>query len=84
MEKEEETTMVDNSQYSFQRGWYRLRQSEVAEARAKIMAMFGITTRMAFIKRLNGDTMGIPSDRDAIERVFAEYGIEKDKVWGKA
>ena len=83
MSKEEKTT-ENEIQYSFQRGWYRLRQSEVAEARSRIMAMFGITTRMAFLKRLNGDTMGIPADREAIERLFAEYGIEKDKVWGKA
>jgi len=71
---------TDDTEYSFQKGWYQLRQHQVAEARNKIMAKFGITTRMAFLKRLNGKTMGMQAERDAIEAIFAEYGITE--VWG--
>jgi hypothetical protein len=67
--------------FSFQKGWFQVRQGEVAEVRSKIMAKIGITTRMGFLNRLNGDTIGTEADREAIERVFAEYGIKN--IWGK-
>jgi len=66
--------------FSFQKGWYQLRQCEVADVRNKIQAKLGTTTRMAFLNRLNGVTQGTPAERDAIEKVFAEYGITE--IWG--
>jgi len=66
--------------FSFQKGWYQVRQGEVAEVRKKLMATLGITTRMAFIKRLNGDVYHIPAEKEAIERIFSEYGITE--IWG--
>ena len=66
---------------SFQQGWYQVKQGEVAAIRQKIMAKLGITTRMAFLNRLNGDTIGTIAEREAIERVFEEHGITD--IWGK-
>ena len=81
METEKFENGQDIIEYSFQKGWFRLRQFEVAEARNRIMASLGITTRMAFLKRLNGETYGIPAERNEIERIFADYGITE--IWGK-
>ena len=72
---------MNEKKFSFQKGWFQLRQTEIAPARTKIMAALNITTRPAFIGRLNGDTEGTPAERETIERIFLEYGI-KD-IWGR-
>ena len=69
-----------NNNFSFQKGWYQIPQGKVADVRKKISAKLGITTRMAFMNRLNGETFGTIAEREAIERIFAEYNITD--VWG--
>ena len=69
-------------QFAFERGWFQLKQKNVAECRRKICAVLDITTRAAFYYRLHGTNPGRPSDREAIERIFNDYGITD--IWGKA
>jgi len=70
-----------NEQNSFQKGWYRTKQGEAAEVRRKISAALGITTRVSFLNRLNGDVTHNPAEREALEKIFAGYGITE--IWGK-
>jgi uncharacterized protein (DUF111 family) len=68
---------------SFQKGWYKLPQEKVAEARGKIMAATDVTTRQAFRDRLNGKVSHTHEEWEAINKIFAEYGIGIRKIWGK-
>lgn len=65
---------------SFQKGWYQLRTMDVAGARIKLMAMFGVTTRMAFLDRLNGKVNHTEEQIKATEEIFNSYGITE--IWG--
>lgn len=66
--------------YSFQIGWSQVKQGDASTVRAKLMQALNITTRMAFLDRMNGKVEPKISEYKAIEKVFAEFGIEK--VWG--
>jgi hypothetical protein len=70
--------MEDN--FSFQKGWSQVKQREAAAIRSKLMVALNITTRMAFLDRLNGKVEPKITEYQAIEKIFAEYGIKK--VWG--
>ena len=73
--------VADNTEFSFQKGWFEVKQGQIAEVRHKIQAALGLTTRPAFYKRLNGVTIGLPAEREVIERIFSDYGITD--IWGK-
>ena len=68
-------------EFSFQNGWSQLRQKDVAECKEKIMVALGLTTRSGLGYRRNGDVGYTPAEQEAVERIFAEYGITE--VWGK-
>ena len=72
--------MGANNKYSFRRGWSQVKNSDVRQCRADIMAALGLVTRMAFLKRLNGNVEPRISEYKAIEAVFAKYGITD--IWG--
>ena len=65
---------------SFQKGWFKVPQGAVAGIRIKLMAMFGVTTRMAFLDRLNGKVNHTDEQRELVESIFAQYGITE--IWG--
>ncbi|MDR2816063.1 MAG: hypothetical protein LBB62_05105 [Proteiniphilum sp.] len=71
-----------DTDFSFERGWYQLKQRDVKEVRVKIMSALCITTRMAFLDRMKGKYIPKVTEAKAIEGIFADYGI-KD-VWGAA
>ena len=67
--------------YSFQKGWFQVRQADIAKVRAKIMTMFGISTRNAFYNRLNGEIVPNVDEFVELENIFREFGITD--IWGK-
>lgn len=72
---------MDKKQYAFLRAWKQVRQGDVRQCREEVMKALRLTTRMAFLKRLNGEVEPRVSEAKAIESIFAKYGIEE--VWGE-
>lgn len=70
------------NEFSFQKGWSQIKQGDVATVRSKLMSVLNITTRMAFLDRLNGKVEPKVTEHRAIEEIFAEYGITE--IWGAA
>ena len=68
------------NEYSFQKGWFQVRQGESAAVRVRLQAALDAFTRQAFRDRLKGMVNHTAEQREAIERIFAEYGITD--VWG--
>lgn len=69
------------NEYSFKKGFAQVRQKDVQKVKEQIMSALGLTTRVSWYARLNGDVEPKVSEARAIEEVFAGYGI-KD-VWGE-
>jgi hypothetical protein len=72
---------IANKDWSFLKGWYQLRQKDIAKCRAKLMTALGVTTRPGFWHRMNGNVEPTISQVEAIEAIFNEYDV-KD-CWGK-
>ena len=70
-----------NRDFSFQKGWSQVKQGEVSVVRTQLMTALSITTRMAFLNRLNGDVEPKVTEYEAIERIFKEHGIAE--IWGE-
>jgi len=71
---------ADMEKKAFLKGWYKIPQGDVAGARIKMMSLFGVTTRMAFLDRLNGKVNHTQEQIDAVEGIFHSYGITE--IWG--
>ena len=70
------------NEFSFQKGWSQVKQGDAATVRSKLMSALNITTRMAFLDRLNGKVEPKVTEHRAIEDIFSEYGIKE--IWGAA
>jgi hypothetical protein len=68
------------NEFSFQKGWLQVKQGDASAVRSKLMVALNITTRMAFLDRLNGKVEPRVTEHCAIEEIFAEYGITE--IWG--
>lgn len=68
--------------FSFKKGWNQLRHGDIEQARNKLMDALGLTSTPPFYQRLNGKVEPKVTEAEAIERIFAEYGITE--VWGEA
>lgn len=68
--------------FSFKKGWNQLKQGDVEQCRNKLMDALGLTSTPPFYQRLNGKVEPKVTEAEAIERIFAEYGITE--VWGEA
>lgn len=68
--------------FSFKKGWNQLKHVDLEQARIKLMDALGLTTTPPFYQRLNGKVEPKVTEAEAIERIFAEYGITE--VWGEA
>ncbi len=71
---------MGKKQYAFLRGWKQVRQGDVRQCREDVMKALGLTTRMAFHQRLNGNVEPRVSEAKIIEEVFARYGVTD--IWG--
>lgn len=68
---------------SFKRGAGLIPISRYAEFRQELMAEWGIIGITTWYQRLRGERALTPCEIEAAERIFAKYGVTKDKVWGK-
>lgn len=68
------------SSFSFKLGFAQIKMAESKEVRNKLMLALGISTRQAWSKRLKGQVEPKMSEIQAVEMVFAEYGIAE--IWG--
>lgn len=80
MRKETKASAKNNAEYSFRRGYMQLAQRDVPKLRQQIMEELRITTPNAWSARVYGRTEPRVSEAQAIEKIFAEYGITD--VWG--
>jgi hypothetical protein len=69
-------------QFSFQKGWSQVQNKDVRAVKEKIMSALGIKTRVSWYQRLYGNIEPRISEVQAIESIFAEYGIIE--IWGAA
>ena len=68
--------------FSFKKGWNQLKHVDVEQVRNKLMAALGLTSTPPFYQRLNGKVEPKVTEAEAIEQIFAEYGVTD--VWGEA
>lgn len=80
MRKETKISAKNNAEFSFRRGFMQLAQRDVPKLRQQIMEELRITTPNAWSARVYGRTEPRVSEAQAIEKIFAEYGITD--VWG--
>ena len=67
--------------FSFKKGFGQIQQKDIDAVKNRIMSALNITTRAAWWQRLNGIVEPKVSEAQAIETIFAEYGITD--VWGE-
>lgn len=68
------------ARFSFQKGFGQVKQKDVVRVRAEIMQALGITTRPNWNRRLKGEVVPKVTEAEAIEAIFAKYGVKE--VWG--
>ena len=68
--------------FSFKKGWNQLKHVDVEQVRNKLMDALKLTSTPPFYQRLNGKVEPKVTEAEAIEQIFAEYGITD--VWGEA
>lgn len=67
--------------FSFKKGFGQVMNKDADTVRLEIMKALKITTLQGFRNRLGGNVEPRVSERAAIEKIFAKYGI-KD-IWGE-
>lgn len=68
------------NQFSFQKGYQQLQLKDHEDARRKIMKALSLKSLQGFRYRLIGTYEPKVSEKEAIEAIFAEYGITD--IWG--
>lgn len=66
--------------YSFRRGYSQIPRYRAKELKNRIMDVFGIRGEVSWYAHLSGKIEPKVSEYEAIEAIFAEYGIKE--VWG--
>lgn len=72
--------MTTKNKFSFRKGWRQLKQKDLNPVRQRIMDALNLKHITSFYPRLNGECEPKVSEAQAIEAVFAEYGITD--IWG--
>ena len=70
--------MKGNKKYSFEQAWKK-RIADTSAIKEKIMQACNITTEVSWRQRRRGEVIPKADEKEAIEKIFAEYGIKK--VW---
>lgn len=73
---------MSKPEYSFKKGISQVKVGDLRKVRTEIMSALGITSKMAYNQRLNGKIEPRVSEAEAIERIFAKYGVKN--VWGES
>lgn len=67
--------------FSFKKGFEQIQQKDADAVKKEIMAALKITTRAGWWKRVNGMVEPKVSEAEAINKVFANYGVTD--IWGE-
>ena len=67
--------------FSFQKGFNQVPYSKARKLRTDLKEVLKINSRPAWLNRLRGNVEPKVSEAQAIERIFAEYGISE--IWGE-
>mgnify|MGYP007108682335 CR=1 FL=1 len=68
------------NRFSFKKGWVQVPKNKSDEVRNRIMVVLGLQARNSFYIRLRGAIEPKVSEAQAIEKIFAMYGITD--IWG--
>ena len=68
------------AKYAFLKGWKKVPQGAAKELKQKIKDSLGIVSDAAFYSRMRGEVIPLISQFEAIEKIFAMYGITD--IWG--
>lgn len=71
----------EEMRYSFLKGWRQLKLEDVTTCRVRLMQALDIRTRMSFCRRRAGKVIPTWPEKEAIERVFASFGVTD--IWGR-
>jgi hypothetical protein len=74
------TDKTMEGRFSFQKGFGQVKQKDIPAVRQDIMNALGITTRPNWNRRLKGEVVPKVTEAEAIEAIFAKYGVKE--VWG--
>lgn len=72
--------MTTKNKFSFRKGWKQLKQMDLVPVRTRIIEALNLKYVSSFYPRLNGESEPKMSEAQAIEAIFAEYGITD--IWG--
>jgi hypothetical protein len=70
------------SRYSFKRGWMRVTLGEKEAVKKELLEVFGSYSRPFWTAILYGRKPLTVDQMEAVEAVFAKYGIRKSNIWG--
>jgi hypothetical protein len=68
--------------WSFQKGFDQVPKGMLNQVKTELMAVFNITTRAAWYRRLYGRIIPRADQVQAVEAVFKKYSITKN-IWGE-
>lgn len=72
---------MTQTNYSFKKGYRKLRVCDVENFRADAMKTLGDITEQTFRNRLNGKVVPRMDEVNAIETLFKKYGVTD--IWGE-
>lgn len=72
---------MQKKEWSFQKGFDQVPKGMLNQVKEELMAVFNITTRAAWYRRLYGSTIPRADQVQAVEAVFKKYGIKN--IWGE-
>jgi len=73
--------MSNRKRFSIQRGWMQVRKMDSNAVKGEIMAALGLTSDPSWHQRLYGYIEPKVSEYEAINAIFAKYGIKRN-IWG--
>lgn len=68
--------------FAFRKGFQQIMKKDIRQCRQDIQDALGCYSRTNFLKRMKGAIEPRITEKEAIEKVFANYGIPADQVWG--
>lgn len=74
--------MTTAQRFSFWNGWHATPRTKQPDLQRDIMSVLGIDSEIAFNIRRRGGVEPKVTEGEAIEAVFAKYGVTPKEVWG--
>lgn len=67
--------------FAFKKGYGQLQHKDLSAARLELMEALGVNNRMSLSNYMRGDIEPKVRQAEAVEAVFAKYGITE--IWGE-